>query len=79
MNAHAKLSQDLNEDKDASKQTQIALVQSNDSSSCRIKRDIASLRDSNIRVSRRDIADLLFDSSSEDLIIGLTKKINEFR
>jgi hypothetical protein len=64
MNAHAKLSQDLNEDKDASKQTQIALVQSNDS---------------NIRVSRRDIADLLFDSSSEDLIIGLTKQINEFR
>jgi hypothetical protein len=64
MNAHVKLSQDLNEDKDASKQTQIALVQSNDS---------------NIRVSRRDIADLLFDSSSEDLIIGLTKQINEFR
>ena len=64
MNAHAKLSQDLNEDKDASKQTQIALVQSNDS---------------NIRVSRRDIADLLFDSSSEDLIIGLTKQINNFR
>jgi len=79
MNAHVKLSQDLNEDKDASKQTQIALVQSNDSSSRRIKRDIASLRDSNIRVSRRDIADLLFDSSSEDLIIGLTKQINEFR
>ena len=64
MNAHVKLSQDLNEDKDASKQTQIALVQSNDS---------------NIRVSRRDIADLLFDSSSEDLIIGLTKQINNFR
>jgi hypothetical protein len=64
MNAHVKLSQDMNEDKDASKQTQIALVQSNDS---------------NIRVSRRDIADLLFDSSSEDLIIGLTKQINEFR
>ena len=63
MNAHVKLSQDLNEDKDASKQTQIALVQSNDS---------------NIRVSRRDIADLLFDSSSEDLIIGLTKQINNF-
>ena len=64
MNAHVKLSQASNEDKDASKQTQIALVQSNDS---------------NIRVSRRDIADLLFDSSSEDLIIGLTKQINEFR
>jgi hypothetical protein len=79
MNAHAKLSQDLNEDKDAPKQTQIAMVQSNDSSSRRIKRDIASLSDSNIRVSRRDIADLLFDSSSEDLIIGLTKQINNFR
>ena len=64
MNAHVKLSQDMNEDKDASKQTQIALVQSNDS---------------NIRVSRRDIADLLFDSSSEHLIIGLTKQINNFR
>ena len=56
MNAHAKLSQDLNEDKDAPKQTQIAMVQSNDSSSRRIKRDIASLRDSTIQVSRRDIA-----------------------
>ena len=64
MNAHVKLSQDLNEDKDASKQTKIALVQSNDS---------------NIRVSRRDIADLLFDSSSEDLIIGLSKQINKVR
>ena len=79
MNAHAILSQDLNEDKDASKQTQVALVQSNDSNSCRIKRDIASLRDSTIQVSRRDIADLLLDSSSEDLIIGLTKQINKFR
>jgi hypothetical protein len=66
-------------DKDASKQTLIALVQSNDSNSCRIKRDIASLRDSNHRVSRRDIADQLLDSSSEDLIIGLTKQINKFR
>ena len=71
MNAHAKLSQDLNEDKDASKQTQIALVQSNDSSSCRIKRDIAR--------PRRGIVDQHFDSSSEGLIIGLTKQINKFR
>ena len=58
-------------DKDASKQTQIALVQNNESSSCRIERDIAR--------PRRDIADELLDSSSEDLIIGLSKQINKFR
>jgi hypothetical protein len=51
-----------------------AFVQKNCNSSNCIKRDIASLYDNNLRVSTRDIADLLLDSSSEDLIVGFIKQ-----